>query len=105
MQLQVRPDHLEIVREILKRHVPDRAVWAFGSRVAGTAKTTSDLDLAIAGHQPLDFGTLAALRDDFSDASLPYRVDVIDLATVTDSFRRIIETSRLPIQQATAAEC
>jgi predicted nucleotidyltransferase len=98
MQLQVRPDHLEIVREILKRHVPDRAVWAFGSRVAGTAKDTSDLDLAIAGDQPLDFGTLASLRDDFSDSNLPYRVDVVDWATVSEPFRRIIETARAPIK-------
>ena len=78
--------------------VPDRAVWAFGSRVAGTAKNTSDLDLAIAGDQPLDFGTLASLRDDFSDSSLPYRVDVVDRATAAESFRRVIETARWPIK-------
>jgi predicted nucleotidyltransferase len=102
MQLLVHPDHLEIVREILQRYVPDRMVWAFGSRVAGTARDTSDLDLAVAGRDALDFETLASLRDAFSDSNLPYRVDVVDCATISDTFRSIIESNRLLIQQPPA---
>lgn len=36
--LDLTPEQWRIVREILRRHVPDRAVWAFGSRVKGTAR-------------------------------------------------------------------
>ena len=98
MPLQVRPDHLALVHEILRRHVPDREVWAFGSRATGMAKDASDLDLAVWGNQPLDFGALASLRDDFSESSLPYRVDVVDGATVTEEFRRIIEQGHVLVQ-------
>ena len=98
MQLHVRPDHLALLREVLRRHVPDREVRAFGSRATGTAKETSDLDLVIIGEAPVGFATLAALRDDFSDSSLPYRVDVVDWATVDESFRRIIERDQVLVR-------
>ncbi len=49
MTLQIAPEHAAIVHAILQKNVPDREVWAFGSRVKGTAKPFSDLDLAIIG--------------------------------------------------------
>ncbi len=98
MPLHVQPDHLAMVREVLRRHVPDREVRAFGSRVTGTAKATSDLDLAIVGDGPLGFATLAAMRDDFSESNLPYGVDIIDWSTVDESFRRIIERDQVVIR-------
>lgn len=46
--LDIRADHWEIVRAILRRRVPGHEVWAFGSRAKQTAKPHSDLDLAVA---------------------------------------------------------
>ena len=45
--IDVSPRDLEIVRRILRDRVPDCEVWAFGSRTNHTARTYSDLDLAI----------------------------------------------------------
>lgn len=89
--IDIRQDHLEIVKAILKRHVPDAEVRIFGSRVTWTAKNHSDLDLAIVGEGPLDFRTKALLEEAFEESDLPFRVDVVDWATASDSFRRIIE--------------
>ena len=83
MPVDVRPDHLKIVLEILKRIVPDREVWGFGSRAKRTAQDTSDLDLAVIGEIPLDFRTLAALRDAFSESNIPYKADVVDWSTIS----------------------
>lgn len=100
MPLQVRPDHLALVRDILGRHVPDREVRAFGSRVTGTTRAASDLDLVVVGDEPLGFATLAALRDDFSESNIPYRVDVVDWATADEAFRRIIEREQVVVRAA-----
>lgn len=97
MSLDVRPDHLKIVRDILSAHVPDREVWAFGSRVTGKATETSDLDLAIIGDTPLDFETLATLRDAFSESRIPYKVDVVDWTTTSESFRKIVLNEKLVV--------
>ena len=99
MPLDIRPDHLKIVEKILEKHVPDREVWAFGSRVNGTAKGTSDLDLAVIGENPLDFQTLGALRDAFSESNLPYKVDVVDWETISETFREIIQKEKVIIQK------
>lgn len=50
--IDIRPDHWQIVRDILRKHVPQYAVWAFGSRAKWLAKQYSDLDLAIITDQP-----------------------------------------------------
>ena len=45
--MDIHPDHLSLVKKILKVHVPQYDVWAFGSRVNLNAKKTSDLDINI----------------------------------------------------------
>ena len=99
MSLDIRPDHLKIVEEILKKHLPDREVWAFGSRVNGTAKETSDLDLVVIGENPLDFQTLGALRDAFSESNIPYKVDVVDWTTISEAFREIIQRGKVTVKK------
>ena len=97
--IDVRADHWEIVRHILKQHVPQYEVWAFGSRAKWTAKQHSDLDLAVITDQPLPLAVSAALVDDFTESDLPWRVDVLDWATTSESFRRIIERNKVVVQK------
>jgi len=98
-EIDVRPHEWAIVQTILQKHVPDREVWAFGSRAKWTAKEYSDLDLAILGDQPLGLAVSAALTDDFTESDLPWKVDVVDWATTSESFRQIIGQNcvRLPV--------
>lgn len=98
-KIDIRPDHWEIVQSILKKHVPQHEVWAFGSRVKWTAKAYSDLDLAVITDKPLSLDVSASLSDDFSESDLPYKVDVVDWATTSESFRKIIERDRVVVQK------
>ena len=97
--IDIRPDHWAIVREILRERVPQYEVWAFGSRVTGRAKPFSDLDLAIISQEPLGLDVGATLRDDFAESDLPWKVDIVEWATITDSFRGIIERDKVVIQK------
>lgn len=96
--IDLRADHLQLVRSILEKNVPDREVWAFGSRVQGRAKPYSDLDLAVMGEQPLSLAVQAALADDFAESDLPIRVDIVDWATTKDNFRQIIARDKVVLQ-------
>jgi type I restriction enzyme S subunit len=89
---------LDRVLCILARHVPDREVWAFGSRVSGAARKFSDLDLAIVGDEPLSAAVLADLHDAFRESDLPFKVDVVDWATAQEHFRRIIQREYVSIR-------
>ncbi|MEJ8455829.1 restriction endonuclease subunit S [Xanthomonas oryzae pv. oryzae] len=96
--IDIRPDHWQIVRDILRKHVPQYAVWAFGSRAKWLAKQYSDLDLAIITDQPLSLSISAALADEFSESDLPWKVDIVDWATTGESFRKIIERDKVVVQ-------
>lgn len=99
--IDVGPEHWELVRAILGRHVPQCEVWAFGSRVTGLAKPFSDLDLVVVTQEPLPLDLSAAMAEDFSESDLPWKVDVVDWARSSDAFRRIIERNRVVVQKAT----
>ena len=96
--LDLAPAELAIVRDILRRHVPGLAVRAFGSRVKGTARRYSDLDLAVITDTPIGFDIIGRLREDFSESELPFRVDVLDWATTSEPFRRVVEQDNVLIQ-------
>ena len=95
--IDIQPDHWEIVRRILQTHVPYAEVWVFGSRATGKAKPFSDLDIAIITTQPLPLDVSASLHDDFSESDLPYKVDVVDWATTSASFRTIIARTKVTV--------
>lgn len=96
--VDLRPDHLGIVRDILHRRVPDRKVMAFGSRATWTAGEHSDLDLAILGAEPLPLSVTAALAEDFSESELPFKVDLVDWTRLDESFRGIIRRHQVAVQ-------
>ena len=99
-RVDVQPRDLETVLRILRAHLPDRAVRAFGSRVTGKAKPFSDLDLAVMGDTPVPASTLARLADDFDESDLPFKVDIVDWASTGESFRRIIEAQAVKLVDA-----
>ena len=96
--LDVRAEHWVIVRDILQEHVPQHPVWAFGSRAKGSAKPYSDLDLAVITDEPLPLAVSAALNEAFSESDLPWKVDVVDWATTSARFRKIIEQAHVLVQ-------
>ena len=96
--IHIAPEEARIVLDILHARIPDRIVWVFGSRVRDRTKRRSDLDLAIGGMEPLSLGLSADLKDDFLHSDLPYFVDVVDLASVTPEFKKIIEPDFVSIQ-------
>ena len=97
-RIDLRPDHLVIVRAILQRHVPDRKVLAFGSRATWTAKRYSDLDLAILGDEPLSLDTTSALAEAFGESELPFKVDLVEWVRIDAALRDIIHRDGVDVQ-------
>ena len=96
--IDISPENWRIVRDILQRYVPDREVWAFGSRAKWTAKEFSDLDIAIIGDKPLSIALTADMREAFQESALPFKVDIVDWANITPSFRQVIQAAKIQIQ-------
>ena len=97
--INLNPNHLKTVRQILAEHVPACEVRAFGSRVTQSAKKYSDLDLAVVGDAALDRSTLARLKEAFEESDLPIQVDVLDWQEISQSFQEVIAKDYAVLQK------
>lgn len=88
--LDVTPEQLALIQAVLDEHLPGVTAWAFGSRVSGTAKPHSNLDLAVISEAPVPLWRLGLLEEAFAESDLPFRVDVIDWARTREAFRAVI---------------
>ena len=96
--VDIRPDHLEIVQDALRAHLPAGfKVWVFGSRAKWTTKESSDLDLAVEGAGKLDDKAMVRLEVALEESDLPYTVDVVDLNAVSPEFREIVEGQKVAL--------
>ena len=96
--VDIRPDHLEVVQDILRTHLPAGfTVWVFGSRANWTTKDSSDLDLAVEGAASLDHRAMAGLEVAFEESNLPFTVDVVDLNAVSHAFKQIVKEQRVAL--------
>jgi predicted nucleotidyltransferase len=88
-ELFIAAKHLEEIRSIIGKLYPKARVWAYGSRVDGSAHDASDLDLAV-----VDFGRadddIMALRDAFRESNVPFHVDIFDYKLLPKSFQEEI---------------
>lgn len=96
IQFDIQNDDLAIIKTILRKNVPKAKIWIFGSRAKGKgkAKPFSDLDLAIDLGREMTLEEYSALSSEFEDSLLPYKVDVVDLCNIDDSFREIISKEK-----------
>lgn len=94
--LDLNESDLGLVRSILKQHIPNESVYVFGSRATGRTRYLSDLDLLLDRVEPLDRRTMIELLEAFDESDLPIEVDVVDLSTVTATFRERVLAERIP---------
>lgn len=101
--LFIENKHWEIVSAILKKYLANKniKVYIFGSRSTGkNLKRGSDLDIALEANtgEIIDLQLLDQLDFDFQDSDLPYKVDLIDLNSVSKEFRAAVSNDLIEFQ-------
>jgi len=102
--LDLNESDLKLVRSILRKYVPNESVYVFGSRATGRTRYLSDLDLLLDRAEPLDRATMRELLEAFDESDLPIEVDVVDLSTVSNTFRERVLAERIPFPMSAATE-
>jgi len=72
-------------------------VFVFGSRAGTYHKRYSDIDVGIKGENPVEFKTVARLKDIFEESDIPYTIDLVDFQKVSDRFKSVAEKHIIPL--------
>jgi len=91
-EIFIESKHLAELTGIFERLCPKALVWAFGSRVNGSAHSGSDLDLAIVdyGQEDADY---MELKEALVESNIPFLIDIFELDRLPESFQREIKRS------------
>jgi predicted nucleotidyltransferase len=103
-ELDLEDRDARTIRRILEEHLPELSVRAFGSRVKGTARRTSDLDLVLMTEAPIDLMRMAELKEAFTESDLPFKVDLLDRAATSEKFWRLVEPESVLLRGPAAAQ-
>lgn len=99
-ELQISATQLAELQALLQRHVPHAEVWAYGSRITGSAHEGSDLDLVLRQPDDLtkDVEGWGALKDAVQESSLPMLVDIHLWSHLPTAFHAEIEKAYVVLQ-------
>ncbi len=89
----IRPKDKTALCDYFKALATSIDVWAYGSRVNGTAHYASDADLVIrtANLQPLPHNEYNKLAENIKESNIPILVDLRDWALLPTIFQKQIE--------------
>lgn len=87
MNLQLEEKHLNIVHQILSKY--PYKFYVYGSRVKGTARKYSDLDLCYREEVPLP--VISQLREEFTESNLPFEIELVNWKHMRPKFQEMIK--------------
>ena len=92
-RLHLKPRHRCMLEDILRAHLPDVEVWAYGSRVSGHSHGGSDLDLVLRSPnlEQIPIRKLVDLEEALRESTIPLLVEARDWARLPESFHCEIE--------------
>ena len=102
-RLDLPTRYREELETLLREHVPNADVWAYGSRVNGRSHDGSDLDLVLRGPtlEPLGY-EYVELVEALEQSNIPILVQAHDWARLPESFLSEIERDYVVVQDGTS---
>ncbi|MBF0176779.1 MAG: nucleotidyltransferase domain-containing protein [Magnetococcales bacterium] len=95
--LDITPQQRAMLLALLRHFIPGVTVWAHGSRVKGSARPYSDLDLVVFTH-PGQRPLISELKEALDESNLPFLVDVLVWSELPERFQRTIEEKYVVVQ-------
>ncbi len=96
--LGITPEHRDMLLTFFSRFITGMTVLAYGSRVKGTARPYSDLDLVVFA-TPAQRALISELKEALDESNLPFLVDVLVWDELPESFHRNIAAEHVVVQE------
>ena len=75
--------------------LPEVKIYLYGSFARRESKSWSDIDIALEGNGKIDYNRIAEIKDILDASSIPFKFDVVDMATVSEDMRNQILKDRI----------
>jgi len=99
--IAISAEQAQLLLDLLHQYLPGVTVWAYGSRVKGTARPNSDLDL-VAFTTPDQHRLVPDLKDALDESNLPFIVDLHVWDDLPESFHERIREDYAVLQDVVA---
>jgi len=84
--IKIEPKDYQILKQILSKY--PYHFYAYGSRVKGTARKFSDLDLCYQEEIPLEI--ICQIKEDLEESDLPFFVELVSWKQMRPEFQELI---------------
>lgn len=88
-ELYIKPEHLQILKDIFTKYCPNAEIWAYGSRINGNAHQGSDLDLVVKNFND-ENKKIYELQELIKESNIPFLVDINLYDNLPPSFQEEI---------------
>ncbi len=98
--IKIRPKDRTQVLKLAEQSFSTRVeLWAYGSRVDGSAHDGSDLDLVVRGQElkEVDISELLTFQEKLRQSQIPILIQVLDWARIPESFHHNILENYEPL--------
>lgn len=93
--IKIEPKDFQLLKQILAKY--PYQFYAYGSRVKGTARKFSDLDICYQEEIPLSI--ISHLREEFTESNLPFEVELVNWKHMRPEFRELIKEDLVSIKE------
>jgi uncharacterized protein len=98
-QIAISERHLRCLLEEIEQHIPRATVWAFGSRINGSHRPASDLDLAVLCDKETARKDLPRLNEALIESDLPFKVQILDFDRLPGNMQAAIKEKHVVLYQ------
>ena len=88
--MPIKEKHKTELMNIILNKIPGCAIYLFGSRATGQARTGSDIDLALDAGKTIPFKTLLSLQVAIEETTIPMQVDLVDFQDAPQELKKEI---------------
>lgn len=89
--LDLEDRYKDFIKTTIENILGNVEIYIYGSRVQGKAQKYSDVDIALKWAYVIPIEKIIRLKAVFHDSTFPYKVDIVDIKTLSDKFLKIIE--------------
>lgn len=95
--IDISKEQKKCLLSLLKTHLPNTKIWAYGSRVKWSARPNSDLDLVAFTNKQQTL-TIENLKEALAESELPFSVDLLVWDDIPERFQANIKARYVELQ-------